>query len=259
MFQRLIIFLKHPITCVVITAIIAIIFYLLAEKTVEPRYSMTQPELVAEVTEEAPKLKLLWNGSEIQNVYDVKILIWNAGRQYIDNQTISSTAPIKVICPNDSQILYHKFIKTSRESLTFEVLPFKNDSENSLHIKIVGDEALEKFDGGVLKILYVGSRDMKFSVKGRIKGSKTGFKRIDWGDVVPTKITDAWLLFAMGIIFLGLGFAPTVRTIKEIKHGDSKLKKEWPAFVFFPFLAAIGALILYYAGRIIYVRVPWAG
>ena len=171
---------------VVLGTIIAFSLYYYGKKEIQPRYAVGVPELLAEVTEDAPKLRLLWDNVHIKNVYSVKIAIWNEGRQYLDNDAISKTSPIRVICPQQVELLYHRFIKTSRSELEFRVTDISSEEEKILKIELVGDEALERGDGGILKLLFSGKCN-GFEVVGRIKGAKAGFERIEWKDIAFRK------------------------------------------------------------------------
>lgn len=181
----------HPVTQLLVGALIAIgLFYLVERKEIEPRYAVSEPELIAEQTTDAPRLTLYWDGEEIKNAYSVKIAVWNAGRQYLDNNSISETDPLRVICPSGVKILYADFIKISRAHLELNAVDATNTGTNAIYIQIVGDEALEKNDGGILKILFTGGETDGFVVTGRIKGSKQGFVRTKWSST--QQIRSAW-------------------------------------------------------------------
>ncbi len=175
-----------PILTFVLTQILlallisATAYFIFEHKDIKPRYAISSPEMVAEATADAPRLKLFWDNEEVKNVYSLKIAIWNAGREYLDKSSISATAPIRVTYPPDVQILYADFIRTSRDNLSFTATDLSSTSTRAIQIQIVGDEALEQKDGGVLKILYTGQGSDEFAVTGRIKGSKQGFKEVSW-------------------------------------------------------------------------------
>ena len=63
-----------------------------------------------------------------------------------------------------------------------------------MQIQMVGDEALERKDGGILRILYTGENTRDFMVTGRVKGSKQGFIETGWRSVNWQQPEDNWLL-----------------------------------------------------------------
>jgi hypothetical protein len=166
---------------IIFTIMFAVGFYFLVEqKEVQPRYAVSEPETLAEATADAPGLKLLWEDEEIKNVHTINIVIWNAGRQFLDKNAISATDPIRIAYPSDIQMLYARFVRTSRDSLEFTATDLADRGMKAIQIEIVGDEALEWKDGGLLKILYSGPSTKEFVVTGRIKGSRQGFIKVDW-------------------------------------------------------------------------------
>jgi len=179
---KVIIFIKnHSIDIIIAIAITSFFFYFVERKEIEPRYAVSNIELIAEQTFDAPELKLFWDGQEIQEVQSIKIAIWNSGKQYISEENISDNKPIMVNIPSGIQILYAEFIETSRPTLQFSTkfLPSEIDRQ-TIRITIVGDDAIEKDDGGVIKILFTGTPQDDFAVTGRIFGSKEGLKKSNW-------------------------------------------------------------------------------
>lgn len=204
---------KHPFTGVAIGIIVALFVYMLSRATKEPVFSVSPPELVAQTIHSEEKLKIFWDNEEIHNATSVKIALWNNGSKFIDKSDISSTDPIKIISADeDINILAVKALRTSRTNLNFET----KKENNKVIVKIIGDEALEKFDGAIFHILYSGKQDCIWKVSGRIKGIPGGFKQKDWSKVhpPPTKsFSIAILLIAVLMTVLG-----TILAIMKAMH-----------------------------------------
>ena len=218
---------KNPVTNfligvggIIIGIVFAVGFYFVVErKEIQPRYAVSEPETLAEATADAPGLKLLWEEEEIENAHTIDIVIWNAGRQFLDKSAISATDPIRVTYPPDVQILYAKFIRTSRDNLQFTTNDLTSAGTRAIQLEIVGDEALERRDGGLLKILFSGPPSNEFVINGRIKGSREGFKRVDWDEVasVPEGLSE-WLATGASVlgVVLCIAFAvPIIRIVKK--------------------------------------------
>jgi hypothetical protein len=207
--------IKSPVTGFVIGIggiIFAVVFYFVVEqKEVKPRYAVSEPETLAEATADAPGLRLLWEDEEIENVHTINIVIWNAGRQYLDKDSISATDPIRITYPPGAKILYMKFTRTSRDNLKFTATDLADAGTSAIQVGIVGDEALERKDGGLLHVLFSGLSTEEFVVTGRIKGSREGFTKVDWGRISASGF--GWI--ALVTIVIGGMFAGAVAVFSQ--------------------------------------------
>ncbi len=205
-------FFKHQATGTIIGIIgvsMGVIFYMLSIKNIEPKYAVRPSELLAEVTNDTERLKLLWDEKEISNIYSIKILFWNDGRKFLDKNDISTTSPLKITIPPDIDILFHQFVKTSRDDLKMESEYRETKNTKDIYINIIGDEALEAGDGGIVQILYSGEKTSDFFMKGRIKGVKYGIEMVDWATYHPLgESVNAWTKYSIlaALIFLPVSF-----------------------------------------------------
>lgn len=225
LWNKLSIVFGNPVINLVIATLLGIVgtwfFYMLIEaKEIKPRYAVSREELIAEQILDTDDLKLLWNGVEIENVKSVKIGIWNSGRQYLSQDEISDDYPIRVKIPPGVQVLYSKFIYTTRPTLQFSTSFFPSGEDRQfIQINFDNDEAVERYDGGILKILYTGEPKDDFSVTGRIFGSKTGFIETGWHEHIE-RTTVFLMLIAFGYLLVRIvGF-----TLKIIRNDISKYK-----------------------------------
>lgn len=214
--------IKHPIIQLMLGFILSWgLFFFVERKEVLPRYAVREPELLAEQTAEAPGLQLFWEGEEIENVYSTDIVVWNAGRQFLDEGSISSTDPLRVVYPSDIEILYAEFIRTSRATLKLNVIDRGEQWMNALVIDIVGDDALERGEGGLLRVLFVGPSSGDFSVTGRVKGSRGGPVEVEW-DRAHTRRSWVAALATTGftLVIVGVAVATSIRQFHEAEgHG----------------------------------------
>jgi len=227
--------IRNPVTQIALGVIVAWgFFYFVERKEIVPRYAVSEPELIAERTADAPGLQLFWEGEEIKNVYSTKIVIWNAGRQFLDKSSMSSTDPLRVVYPSDIKILYAKFVKTSRNNLTLDVTDRTHQGMNALEINIVGDEALERGDGGLLKILFIGPPTDDFVVTGRIKGSREGPTQVEWRNISTIRSWGERLLLLAFILLSAGGFI--IKTIRDFRKAKGRGIRAW--------LAALGLFVM---------------
>lgn len=175
-FQKLLNFLKHPITSLVFGVLVSYIFYVISEKTKIPSYYISHPSVVAQKNDN--NLKILYKGLEYRNIYYRKLILWNEGKEYIDSENFIDTKPMKLYNTDNITFLSVNTLKTSREDLKFESQILNN---NSIIFKILNNEALEENDGVCFHILYSDNKNGKsnFKFSSRIKGTIDGFKYKD--------------------------------------------------------------------------------
>jgi len=209
--------LKHPVTGVAAALVIGVVAYFAGHVSKEPYYATGAAEPVARAL--APRLKILWDGSEVPNVMSARVAFWNAGSQYIDAKDISESEPIRFIPSANVQILGAEIVRSGRTTLSFASLvkfdPILN--KNVVEVRIVGDEALERGDGGLFRVLFAGDADVTFTVTGRIKGAPDGFKRKEWSDLTQKPILPA-VMSVLALFYGGISvrlFSRAIRTWRE--------------------------------------------
>lgn len=203
---------------------------------------------------EEEKLRILWEDNEIQNVATVKIGIWNRGSHFIDNSDISSTNPIRIKPLEKVDILAVQVLKTSRPTLNFDSkVETDADGIETILLKIKGDEALEKFDGGLFHVLFSDQREVIWKVIGRIKGVPKGFQEKDWEKVHKAKKAQLSpnIIFPVAIAFFFCSFIFSVNmTIKDIRKAkgrkDAIREFFFSALIFVPLLAFLSFFIREY-------------
>ncbi|WP_438461968.1 hypothetical protein [Marinomonas sp. PE14-40] len=255
--------IKHPLTIFLAGTLIAIILYFLAKSEAEPKYSVQVPRLLAEVTDKAEDLTLLWKKREIANLYTTDILIWNDGNDFIDKLMLSETDRLR-ICPNENtNILQARFTKTSRENLKFTL--DKSETGNCLYINIVGDEAIES--GGLINVLFSGNQDSEFTIYGRIKGYKDGFQAVQWVNSSKNEFLYNYGLY-INIFLVGLvliyGFSIIVRLYRKLRRSSNIHNKfkfyilNFMSLIIGVFFITMGLYSTYEIYNFILMDIDWA-
>jgi hypothetical protein len=176
----------------------------------EPVYAVGTTELMARTEKLASHLTILWDHTPFDNICVTNIALWNSGRQFIDAADFVS--PINVVASKPIAFLYAEQRRASRPELNV-TLPERVTGTSSLTQTIVFgppvSEAFEKDDGVVLRIVFSGPSDTKFSVRSRIKGVPQGFKELDLQSLQPgmrwiVGIFGAFLALAGALIVVGL-------------------------------------------------------
>ena len=172
-FQKILNFLKHPITTLIIGFIISFSFYILSAKNKIPSYYISNPNLVAQKND--INLQILYKGIEYKNIYHRKLILWNEGNEYIDSKNFIDSKPMKLYSSDSITFLSVSILKTSREDLIFDS-HIKN--KNSIIFNITNNEAIEENDGVCFHILYSDNKSGKSNLKfsSRIKGTANGFE-----------------------------------------------------------------------------------
>lgn len=172
-------FLYNPITALVFSIVSGFYFYYISLSEKEPYYFYSTPQLIAEKANN--DLKILYKDSEVKNVYLTNLILWNNGKDYIDNSDFIKSKPIKFYSIKDLKILSASINKKSRDDINFTSI-IKNDT---LFISLEGEEAIEQGDGVNFHILFAENSKLKtidnpkFVLSSRVKGTKKGFEYFD--------------------------------------------------------------------------------
>ena len=228
-----------------------------ARKDIAPVYAVTDPQLLAEVTEDAPRLQLLWDGEVVPNVYLVKVAFRNDGRQFLGKELLSKTDPLRLEYPDDVSILSHVLTSTSRGNLVFHSEPGSEEWPNSILLAIVDDEVLERGDGGVLTVLYSGGTRGKFRIAGRIKGHLKGFEALDWPRAHRNISVGLPMGIGIGVIALSLiiTYSVSVKYLLIVRISLNPQKSQKRRFFEWTFLSFQAAILTFMT--LLYLYLIW--
>ena len=162
-------FFKHPVTAIVIGIIIAFIFYIISIRDKDPLYNISESELIAENLNDSD-IAIIWKDIPINNIYKIKLTIWNNGNDLIDYTDFVENKPLTLYNQGNVKILKVTSIKSSRPNIKFDS-KIVNDS---IIFSLSNSEALEKGDGEIISILYSKKDEKSWYLSGRIKGAKNG-------------------------------------------------------------------------------------
>lgn len=193
-------FIKHPFVLFIVPILISIAIFFLDKTYKKPFYNLSNPELIASKANE--NLKILYNNSEINNIYSTNLTIWNGGNKIIDYSDFVRDQPITLSASN-IHFLSISLSNTSRQNLRFSS-QIVNDS---IRIRLLNDEALEQNDGASFLILFTKVNDTITDLKltSRIKETSNGFIS---KEILNPKIKDVtkamyinWGLISFMILF----------------------------------------------------------
>jgi len=213
-------------------ASIPLAFMLAGGDQIDPRYAVDWHDLIAAKNGELPQLRLIWEGNELPNLYTARVAIWNQGRHYMDIASISKSDPIRLTYPAGIKVLSAQFIKSSRGSLALNARLGSRDGLEVVFLDILGDDGLEQYEGGVLRLVFTkqpgivpfglvrgtghGSPEpegaVDFSVIGRVKSSASGFQKTSWNDATSRSMSplSRWALFIFMVACFAFGMSPMI-------------------------------------------------
>lgn len=178
--------LKHPVTGIGIALAMSIAFHQLSRKEAAPSFATSFTETIASAESTDPRLVITWDGNQIPGVSSARVMLWNAGKDYVDPADF--LRPITIVPAEPVQLLDVQVLRTSRRELRFTPM-VRMDSvlkRQVIQLTIQGDEVLEHEDGALIRILYGSRADsplgVGFAVTGRIKGVPAGFRRLNWNE-----------------------------------------------------------------------------
>lgn len=176
-------FLGNPVVAVVLTIIVSLFFYWLANEKQEISYSVSNEEIIASRDSGSPELSFSWKGAPIEKeLKRFKIAIWNSGDKYIDKTMFSLSDPLGIkIEEGDFEVLGENISSFSRDSLHIKTESATKD--RIIHMFIDGDDGLERGDGFVVSVFYIGNIKPKVSLAGRVKGINKNFVEVQWSEI----------------------------------------------------------------------------
>ncbi|GET23372.1 hypothetical protein [Prolixibacter denitrificans] len=195
-------FIKHPIVLLLLGGLISFIFYKLGTKDKKPSYYISKQELVAKVTEDASKMSILWDSTKYENLYYIKLIVWNSGKQFIDASDFIPSNPMTLSNDGKIKILSVSTERSSRVGVKFGYKIYNKDSSDSyVNFSLLNNEALEQNDGIIIHVLYSEIEKGNWNFKGRVKGAVNGFEYEDLSKMgITTDRTSIYILW--GIIFV---------------------------------------------------------
>jgi hypothetical protein len=165
----------NPLVQLALSIIVGVFFLVISISQKSPYYYLSQPIPVARQT--TPDLILEYNHKKIKNLYSIDLVLWNNGSNFIEQSDFIDSTLIKFNSGGAVQLLSSKIIVKSRAGLKFST----SILENNLYVKMIGDEAIEQGDGLALRVYYTlkNSKQPKFSLSSRVKGTREGFEHKD--------------------------------------------------------------------------------
>ena len=220
------------------TAVTIFAVFSQAEQVMAPRFAVDAHDLLVKKGEKPEELKITWRGEEFTNLYTARIAIWNQGRRTIEKTSISKTDPIRVQFPPHIRVLSAEFMKTSRPNLKLQSQVGMHEGQPAVHVEMMGDDALERHDGGVVQLLYTkvphdqGFGHVRgefkkdpddFVVTGRIKASEGDFQPVPWNTArsASTHAAIRWLASVFVMVFGGMQLLLVGRMFYKIKTESS--------------------------------------
>ena len=244
---------KNPFVQVLIALFIAWFFYSIGQKEAVPSYAVENHQVFADLQEDVPELKLLWDNKPISNFYSGRVAIWNSGNSYIDSTRLNPADPIRIVIPNSMELL--NFYISDRSRTDLDVTAIKSDFDDSTVIQIAlnGQEALESGEGFAINIYFTSELPESFTVEGRVKGIPEGFIVKDWKQEFSRNNLHwaTWLLLAFAVFAFLDGLWDSRKAIKS--GNKSQIVNYLPRLVFGPsmiFFITYYAIIPEYFGMV---------
>jgi hypothetical protein len=172
--------IKNPIVQVLIALLIAWYFYSIGQKQPLPVYATEKHQVFADIQENVPELKLLWNDKPISNFYSSRVAIWNGGNDYIDSSRLNSSDPIRIEVPDNIRLLNFYISSLSRTDLAVSGERKKVNGKTVVAFSLDKEEALEANDGFAVTMYFTSDNPTDFIVAGRVKGISEGFSLKSW-------------------------------------------------------------------------------
>ena len=149
----------------VLSTALSIVLYKKSLKKVFPVYLLFENEKIASEGINENKVKLIWEGKEIPNLFYSRVVFFNKGITTIHKRDISEDIPITIFTNDDIKILGAFVKKKSRDTLMLDLKI--SEDKKSIYIYLQNDEAFEHNDGFNIIIHYTSKEVCKWILDGR--------------------------------------------------------------------------------------------
>lgn len=150
-------------------------------------YAVNPTRTVIVASRQCHDLKVSYRDRELGcvDITAVQITILNKGRQFIRTESIFK--PVYILASPPVEILDASVIKTSRDTIEFALVdPLESWKTGQVPVEW---HILEKNDGAMIQLIYLGGSEIEFKVVGDIEGVSE-IKRIDWKSI--SQLAENW-------------------------------------------------------------------
>lgn len=174
------------------------------------KFSLSHNNLISSGKASLPNLKIVYAGTNVDQVTVTKVIFWNSSFPTISEQDIIKAAPLSIIA------------KTG-EILDVSVLNGE-DTSNQIKVELIDEKTayisfdyLDRKEGGVIQVVHTGDRD-SIDVSRKIKGGKIVLKK---KSALKSAIKEmAVYLFSIGAMLIldkvSIKLLPEMTKTKEI-------------------------------------------
>jgi hypothetical protein len=155
----------------VLGVLLAVIFYFRSQKNKTPCFECNSNTLVEGLYRSLDGLEIHYKGAAQERVTISKVIFWNAGRDTIDGQDLVKKDPLRIVCPQNVEILDIQIVSDNAELNSIR-LGDSIESEDGVSYPI-SFEYLDHEEYFVIQVIHNGDSSEKFIVDGKIKGVKS--------------------------------------------------------------------------------------
>lgn len=155
----------------VLGVVLAIVFYIRSQKNKTPYFQSSNYTLIEGLHKTLDDIEVHYKGVYQERITITKVAFWNEGRETIDGKDLIQKDPLRVVCPNDIEILDIKVVSDNAD-LNSIVIGDEASDENSRYYPI-SFEYLDHEEYFVVQLIHNGDALGKFIVEGKIKGVKS--------------------------------------------------------------------------------------
>jgi len=154
--------------------LLAVFIFFRSQRNKTPCFDRVNNTIIEGLHKSLDGLEVHYKGSAQERVTVTKLLFWNQGRDTIDRSDLVEKDKLRVVSPDQVEVLDIKIIYTSTESCAVELGEQTNEGEATFFP--ITFDFLDHKDHFVIQIVHNGSSDKDFSIEGKIKGVKNLLK-----------------------------------------------------------------------------------
>jgi hypothetical protein len=151
--------------------LLAIVFYIRAQKNKTPCFDYSNNTLIEGLHKALDGLEVRYKGVSQERITITKVVFWNDGRETIDRQDLVQKDPLRIVCPNNLEVLDVQVVSDNAD-LNSIVVGEVEAKESSVEYPI-SFEYLDHQESFVVQLIHNGDSSVEFCVEGKIKGVKS--------------------------------------------------------------------------------------
>jgi len=176
--------------------VLAVFFYKRGRREKLPQYDIRSNNIVKGLAGKYDLLQVLYDGRQVQNLAVSRVILWNAGRETIQDSDVPKAAPMLIQPVGNCSILDVRIVAQNNPASNFRISKNRNGSASFQF------EYMDKNQGAVIQVVHTGTSSRELDVTGTVKGAGNLIRK-DL-TIQPARLARRQGIVGVGVILIGL-------------------------------------------------------